>query len=1049
MIKKVRRRVKLLITLGLSLCFAIAAQAQTTTVAGKVTSNGDGSPLPGVSVSLKGTSTGASTDADGNYTIEARSGATLVFSFIGYATQEVNVGTQTEVNVVLVEDITQLGEVVVTAFGLERDKKALTYSAQMVQTDELSEARSLNVANSLSGKVAGLSFSTTGNGVGSSSRITLRGNRSLTGNNQPLFVIDGVPMDNYMSPTSTPGTDIGGTTTFNGISSINPEDIASISVLKGPSAAALYGTRASNGVIIITTKKGSAGQKATVSVSSNLMFSKAYNMLNLQDQYGQGRAGVYDPASRNSWGPEMVGQEVAAWQLSFNPNYAGPATYALTPQPDNGMDFFKTGYNWAKTISTSMGNQNTQGYFSYTNTTSEGIVPGNELKRHNVNLRVTSDLSSKLKLDVKTNYIYQEIDNALNTGEGSIGEGAYAMPRSMPYAQYKDYQYIDPAGQIRYNWPTPNSIGGVLENPAWLAKRNLRTDEQNRFIGMASLKYNFTSALSLQVRSGLDQSSISTDISKYASQSVIANEVGSYSQARGTTRELNSDFLLAYNKKFGDLSVNVSAGGNSLVQTRSTLTVSGPLSKRNFFAISNISSYTPVSEPYDKRINSLYGFAQLGYKDYLFLDVTARNDWSSALPKNNRSYFYPSVGLSGVLTDIFSVESEILTYLKVRASHASVGNDTEPYRLSQQIFYYGTDGGVVQSSTMLNNPTLKPEISSSNEFGLDARFLNNRIGLDFTFYETKTKNQIFTINVPESGGSAIEVVNGGSIRNRGIEVVLNADIIQSDNFKWDVTLNYSSYRTKVLSIMKGRPSLSIRTGSERLVQTIIKEGGGYGDLYIRGFNRTADGQILVNGTSGLPEFTPGFDINAGNFNPDWLGGLQNRLSYKNFSLSFLIDARVGGTVISYTQSKLAGGGASDITVRGREENFVVKGLVATRASDGTITSTTPNTTSISAENYWTQVAGRDPRSAEDFVFSATNVRLRELVLGYSLPKKFLEKTPLTGVNFSIVGRNLFFIVNKAKYFDPEQGVGVGNLQGVESFNIPTTRDIGFNVKVNF
>ncbi|HEY9007902.1 SusC/RagA family TonB-linked outer membrane protein [Ohtaekwangia sp.] len=1046
MMKHLLKGIRPLMVFIFCFCFAYAARSQSATVNGTVTSKSDGAPLPGVNVTVKGTTIGTSTDSDGKYTINASGSATLVFSFIGYAPQEVPVNNQTAVDVVLEEDISQLGEVVVTAFGLEREKKALTYSAQKISTDEFSEARSLNVANSLSGKVAGLSFSTTGNGVGSSSRITLRGNRSLTGNNQPLFVIDGVPMDNNVA--STPSTDIGGTTSFNGISSINPEDIASISVLKGPSAAALYGTRASNGVIIITTKKGAAGQ-TNISVSSNLMFSKAYNLLNLQNKYGQGSGGVYDPTSRSSWGPEMVGQEVAAWQLSFNPKYAGPATYALTPQPNNGMDFFRTGYNWAKTISASTGSQTTQAYFSYTNTNSQGIVPGNKLNRHNLNLRITSDLSSKLKLDVKTNYIYQQIDNALNTGEGSIGEGAYTMPRSMQYSQYKQYQYIDDAGQIQYNWPNPKSINGVMENPAWLAHRNLRTDEQNRFIGFASLKYNFTDALSLQVRSGLDQSAISTDVSRYASVSVIANDFGSYSQSKGTTRELNSDFLLAYNKKFGDFSVNISAGGNSLMQKRSTLTSGGTLSKRNFFAISNLSTSTTTSDPYNKRINSFYGFAQVGYKDVLFLDVTGRNDWSSALPANNRSYFYPSVGLSGVLTDMLNVESGILTYLKVRASHASVGNDTDPYRLSQQLFYYGIDGGVVQSSTVLNNPNLKPEISSSNELGIDSRFFNNRIGLDVTLYETKTKNQIFTINVPEPSGAGTQVVNGGSIRNRGIEVILNANVIQTDAFKWDVTVNYSSYRTKVLSIMEGRNDLSITTGYERLAQTLIKKGGGYGDLYIRGFNRTSDGQILVNGTTGMPEFTSGFDKKAGNFNPSWLGGIQNKLSYKDFSLSFLIDARIGGKVISYTQAKLAGVGASDITLNGRTDGFVVNGVVATRDADGNIISTTPNTTSIKAETYWTQVASRDPSSAEDFVFSATNIRLRELVFGYSVPKKILGDGPFTGVNFSIVGRNLFFLMNKAKYFDPEQGVGVGNLQGIESFNIPTTRDIGFNVKVNF
>ncbi|HEY8933595.1 MAG TPA: SusC/RagA family TonB-linked outer membrane protein, partial [Cyclobacteriaceae bacterium] len=801
--------------LGLGMLAAYTASAQSTTISGTVLEKETGTALPGVSIQIKGTTIGTTSDGDGKYSIKASKGDVLVFSFIGYARQEITVADQTSLEVSLASDISELSEVVVTALGIERDKKTLTYSAQKISTDELSEARSLNVANSLSGKVAGLSFSTTGNGVGSSSRITLRGNRSLTGNNQPLFIIDGVPMDNYISPTGTPSTDIGGTTSFNGISSINPDDIASISVLKGPSAAALYGTRASNGVIIITTKKGSAGQKTNISVSSNLMFSNAYNLLNLQNKYGQGNSGAYSPSSRSSWGPEMTGQDVAAWQLSFNPDYAGPATYKFKPQPDNGMKFFRTGYNWAKTVSASMGNQGIQGYFSYTNTTSNGIVPGNDLNRHNLNLRITSDLSSKLKLDVKTNYIYQKIQNALNTGEGSIGEGVYTMPRSMPYSQYKQYQYIDAAGQIQYNWPDPNSIHGVMENPAWLAHRNLRTDEQSRFIGLASLKYNFTDALSLQVRSGLDQSAISTDISKYASVSVIANDVGSFSQSRGTTRELNSDFLLAYNKKFNDISVNVSAGGNSLMQTRSTLNVGGPLSKRNFFAISNITSYSPTSDFYDKRINSLYGFAQVGYKDVVFLDVTDRNDWSSTLPANNRSYNYHSVGLSGILTDMFNIESRILNYLKVRGSNASVGNDTDPYRLSQQLLYYGIDGGVVQSSTVLNNQNLKPEISTSNELGLESRLFKNKIGLDVTLYETKTNNQIFTINVPESSGYATQVVNGGTVQNKGIEVVLNANVVESDNFKWDVTFNYSSYKTKVLSIMTGRDELSITTGYER------------------------------------------------------------------------------------------------------------------------------------------------------------------------------------------------------------------------------------------
>ncbi len=1025
----------------------VHAMAQTLT--GRVISDGDNQPLPGVAVVEKGTNNGTATDIDGQFSLKLNDPqeAILVFSFIGYEKQEIPVAGRTSLDVALKSSDIAVDEVVVTALGLKREKKALTYSAQNVSTDELGEARSLNVINSLSGKVAGLSFSTTGSGVGSSSRVTLRGNRSLTGNNQPLFVIDGVPMDNNVA--STPSADIGGTTSFDGISNINPEDIESMSVLKGPSAAALYGTRASNGVIIITTKKGASGQEAKISVSSNLTFSEAYDLLNQQNQYGQGSTGVYDPKSRLSWGPEMTGQSVSAWQLVHNPDYSGPATYSFSPQPDNSKSFFETGYNWAKTVSASMGNDKTQGYFSYTNTEAKGIVKGNELDRHNLNLRLTSNLTKKLSLDAKTNFISQKIDNPLNTGESSVGEAVYTMIRSMPFEQYKEFEYTDAAGQLRYNYPDPNIVGGAGGNPYWYALRSPRIDERNRFIGFASLKYDFTNDLSLQVRTGLDQATNKSKVSRYASLSVIGNDFGSYSEIIGETMELNSDFLLAYKKDLGDFRVGANIGGNALYQKRTALDSGGRLSRRNFFAISNLSTVNSNSDFYKKKIHSLYGFAQLAFKEYLFLDVTARNDWSSTLPADNRSYFYPSVGLTSVISDMVDIKSDVLTFLKARGSYAKVGNDTDPYRLSNQLLYYGFNGGVVQSSTMLNNSELKPEISTSTEFGLDARFFHNKIGLDFTWFKTNTENQIFTINVPESSGFAKQVVNGGEIENKGIELVLNATVLERGDFAWDITANYSSYNTKVLSIMEGRDELSITTGYERLAQTIVKEGGEYGDLYIRGFNRTDDGQIIVNEETGLPEFTSGFDILAGNFNPDWTGGIQNKLTYKGLSLSFLVDFRIGGEVISYSQARMAGVGASDITLNGRTNGFVVEGVNVTRDDNGNITSTTPNSTSVLAEDYWTQVASRDPRSAEDFVFDATNIRLRELVLGYSLPKSVLGNGPFAGINISFVGRNLFFFTNKAKYFDPEQSVGVGNLQGIESFNIPTTRDFGFNVKFDF
>ncbi|PXY39160.1 SusC/RagA family TonB-linked outer membrane protein [Flavobacterium cheongpyeongense] len=1015
-------------------------QAQTVTVKGTITDAG-GMPIPGANVNVKGTRTSTSSDFDGKYSISVpNQSAILVFTYVGSATKEISVSGSTTINVTLSANNQQLAEVVVTALGIKKERKALTYSAQTISTKELSEARSLNVANSLSGKVAGLNFSTTGTGVGSSSRITLRGNRSLTGNNQPLFVIDGIPMDNTVS---SPSTDIGGTTSFDGISNINPEDIESMTVLKGPSAAALYGSRASNGVIVITTKKGSTNGKARISVSSNFMASSAYNLLNQQNVYGQGSAGVYNAASVTSWGPKMEGQQVAAWQLVANPDYAGPATYAFTPQQNNATDFFKTGYSLSKNLTASMGNEKTQGYFSYTNTNAKGIIVGNDLNRHNFNLRLTSALTDKFKLDAKVNYINQKIENAVGAGEGSIGEALYTMPRNLPYNQYKDFEYIDDAGQIQYNYINGDVLSTLGSNPFWLAKRNLRADERNRIIAFTSLTYDLTSDLSLMVRTGIDQATNKAKVARYAAVSILNQDFGSYSESISENIELNSDFLLSYKKQFGDFRLNVNAGGNALVQKRDGLSSGGTLSRRNYFALTNLQTTTVTPDYSEKKINSLYGSSQLSYKDYLYLDVTARNDWSSALPANNRSFFYPSVGLTGILSDIFDIKSDVLSFLKVRGSYAQVGNDTNPYLLANQLTYYGFNGGVVQSSTLLNNPNLKPEISSSQEFGLNTRLFNNKIGFDFTWFQTNTKDQIFTINVPESSGYSKQVVNGGEIQNRGFEMVLNANIFDDSNFSWDATANFATYRTKVLSIFEGRNELNLATGYERLAQTIVKKGGDYGDLYIRGFQRNDNGQVIVNATTGLPLFTSGFSVLAGNFNPDWTAGLQNKFKYKDFSLSFLVDFRIGGNVISYSQARMAGAGVSDITLNGRD-GFVVNGVVDN--GNGTYS---PNTTSITAENYWSQVASRDPQSAEDFVYDATNIRLREVVLGYSLPSKLLTNSPFTSVDLSIVGRNLFFFVNKAKYFDPEQGVSVGNLQGIESYNIPTTRDFGFNAKLNF
>ncbi|WP_316635014.1 SusC/RagA family TonB-linked outer membrane protein [uncultured Flavobacterium sp.] len=1015
------------------LCSFQFAKAQTT-VSGKITDGSTGMSLPGVNVVVKGTTNGVSTDFDGMYSINTSNKAgTLMVSFMGYVTKVVPYSGNSVINITLAGDSQKLNEVVVTALGIKREKKAITYSAQNVSVDEISEARSLNVANSLSGKVAGLNFSTTSNGVGSSSRITLRGNRSLNGNNQPLYVVDGVPISNGTT-TTNPDIDTGGTTQPDGISNINPEDIASMTVLKGPSAAALYGSRASNGVIVITTKSGKAG-KTSVSVSSNFMASSAYNLMNLQNEYGQGANGVYNPTSTSSWGGRLDGSQVSNWQLVRNPNYAGPATQSYSPQPNNVIDFYKTGYNLANTLTVVTGNEKAQGYFSYTNTRAEGIVGGNQLDRHNLNLRLTSKISDKLSLDVKTNYIFQDIDNLLRTGEESIGTSAYLLPRSIAYNDYKNFEYFDGAGQRQLNYFV-DETGSPGGNPFWSALRDdARTDKRNRFIGLASLKYEFTKTLSLQGRAGLDQMTNKNVRNRYATVA-FNNNLGSYSESYETVSELNVDALLSYNEKFGDFSVGLNAGASSLQQNSSSLASGGVLSKRNYFALSNVQTVQSTSTASEKRINSVYGFGQIGFRNYLFLDLTARNDWSSTLPND---YFYPSVGLSAVISDMVKLP-EVISFAKVRASYAKVGNDTDPYQTQQRFSYIGGNGGMLYGQSTKANPNLKPELSSSSEFGADVRFFNNRLGLDFTYFNSLTNNQIFYINTPEPSGYSRAIVNGGDIGNKGIELTLTATPIQTENFSWDITANYASYKSKIKSIADGREELVL--GEGRLVRSKVVVGGEYGDLYIKGFQRSPDGNIIVN-SAGIPLATNGFDVRAGNFNPDWTAGLKNNFKYKDFSLSFLVDFRIGGEVISYTQARQAGLGVSDITLVGRQGGIVVDGVVSN--GNGTYS---PNTTSITAEQYWTAIGQRTP-IAEPFIYDATNIRLRELVFGYSLPKRMLSNSGFTSIDFSLVGRNLFFFMNKAKYFDPEAGAGTGNLQGIESFNIPSTRDYGVNVKFGF
>lgn len=1002
------------------------ANAQDRNITGRVTASEGGEPIPGVSVLVKDTNTGTITDIDGNYQISVPSSATtLVFSYLGYTPQERVLGNENVVNVSLVSDIEDLSEVVVTAFGLEREKKSLTYTVQEVSSREMSEARELNVVNSLSGKVAGLSITRSGSGVGSASRVVLRGNRSISGDSQPLYIVDGVPAS--------------------GISNINPDDIASISVLKGPNAAALYGSRANNGAIVVTTKRG-ATEGFNVSVNTSYMMDEPLLLTNYQNLYGQGSAGTYSAASEFSWGPRMDGSSVAHW--SPDPSREND-TYSFSPQPDNVRDFYQTGHNLATTLAITAGNEKNQTYFSYTFTDAAGVVPGNELKRHSINLRLTNKLTDRLTLDSKLNYIRQDIDNELLQGENFANPNRHAarLPRNIRTEDILDFEYTNANGTVRQNYWNPGSNGGA--NPYWTINRNIRANTNDRIVAFTSLTYQLAEGLSVLGRAALDRS-FGSNWEKLYSDSYIIAENGRYSVGSSENMEINTDFLVTYEKALSDdWYFNINVGGNSRISRNTSLSSNtGPaLTVPNFFALQNtqqVVSSRGVGSPRD--VNSLYSFAQLAWKNAIFLDLTARNDWSSTLPKQNWSFFYPSVGLNAVISDLFTFP-EFFTFAKLRGSFAEVGNDTNPFQLQRTaIFAAGGLGGYLSLSPTLPNENLLPETTQSIELGTDLRFFDNRLGLDLTYYKTNSFNQLFTVALPVGSGASSFFTNGGDVQNEGFEAMITVTPIRNTDFNWDITANFAKNESLVKEINDERPSIVV--GSDFLREFRIEEGKPFGEIYSRGYERDVQGRVII-GANGLPRITPGRTVRVGNNNPTWLGGIQNSFNYKNFRVNFTIDFRQGGDIASITNAIIYADGLTEETLVGREGGLIF-GENFMESETAVLESGEPNNIPMTSELFWVNMGGRNAPVGEVFTVSATNVRMREAVVGYTFPSEMLGNLPVNSVTVSFVGRNLFFLANKAKNIDPDVVTGTSAVgAGFDSFGPPTARSYGFNLNIGF
>ncbi|WP_257656384.1 SusC/RagA family TonB-linked outer membrane protein [Parapedobacter lycopersici] len=995
--------------------------ARQNGVSGRVTDS-LGNPISGVTVRVTDGPQGTTTDNNGMYSLELPTTVKqLEFSYLGYVTQVATIQSGT-LNITLAAYSQQLESAVVTALGIVRQAKSLTYSAQVIDGSSMDEARETNMINSLQGKVAGVVISRSATGPGGSSKVLLRGSRSITGNNEPLYIIDGVPLNS--GSRASGGTSFGGRDGGGGISMLNPDNIESMTVLKGASAAALYGSLGQNGAIIITTKSGKSG-KITVDYNGGMTLDQAVALPEFQYVYGQGDGGVYSPNSERSYGPKADGQEVTLWNGNVVP-YVG--------HPDNVKNFLRTAKTVTNSVSASGGNERMRTFFSYGNVVAEGILRNNDMVRHNIDLKLDNTISDRLSFTTKISYIYSEIDNMPHTGErGYALSSILRAPVSIPLDQMKDFAYIDEEGVERQSYWNPGS--SILSNPYWNLNREIFHEKKDRVLGLFSARYRFNDWIDLLVRGSIDKTMEKTENKIYNDTYTTYGLGSNYITGDYSRQSTNVDALLSLQRDLTP-SINLSANLGASLQQGSATSMSvdaNGLNKQNYFFLVNARSpLTDNNFVQSPQVQSVYATATLSYNDYLFLDVTARNDWSSALPPGNQSYFYPSVGLSGILTDMLSFPSWV-TYGKVRLSLAYSGSGGSAYR--DRNYYAVARGGLVSTPSTRSLPTYKPELTSAFEIGAEWRFFNSRFGFDFTYYNTDTKNQLITISTPAASLFANQYINAGLINNHGVEATVNVVPIRTGEFSWDATLNFSKNVNKVERLTDEVTRAIIVDDRQVLIDAAV--GGSYGDMWGMGWQRDEQGRPLVS-DQGLPLLTAGKTVYLGNYNPNYNLGFNNSLAYKELSLSFLIDYRNGGTVIAGTQALLDADGHSKASLWGREEGIIL---------DAYTVEGEKNTTSITPQSYFGTVGERYP-AGEFYAYSGSSIRLREVVLGYRLTGLISQNGWVKDAKISLIGRNLFFFSREAP-FDPELVSGTGNYGGIEYNSLPATRNIGLNVKLTF
>lgn len=1020
---------------------AIMQQAGKT-VTGVVTDK-TGEPIIGANVLQKGTTNGTITDIDGKFTLTVPQNSVIVISYIGYNPQEVKYAGQSSLNVQLAEDTQNIEEVVVTALGIKKKEASLTYSTQQVGGDELTRAKDPNMINALAGKTAGVQINKSSSGLGGSAKVSIRGNRSVSGNNQPLYVIDGVPMlnsSNEQAVSAIGGTaDAGNRDGGDGISNLNPDDIESMSILKGASAAALYGSRAGNGVILITTKSGKKNDGLGINVNFGVTADTPFMLPELQSSFGQGSVGAYNDQTNLSWGPRIEGQTIT----TYDGRQVPMAAY------DNIGAFFGTGTSFNEGVSFQQDVNGTSMFFSFNRQDDSGVTPEQSLNKTNLTLRATSflDEAKKWKVDAKVNYVNQNAHNRpiIGINPSNAFSTVYNLPRSLNVLDFENC--VDDQGKMVW-YDKSNS---PQENPYWVTQYRQNDDTRNRILGNASLKYAPTDWFDIELRGGTDYYTTTTTQKLYSGGNTKPE--GSYSEGSETFYENNFSFLATVRKDdlISKLGGFVTFGGNIMQQKRTKMNASaGTLLVPDLFDVNNgVDKPSITSSLTQRKMNSLYGSLQLNWDGWLFLDVTARNDWSSTMSKENRSYFYPSVSLSAVISDMVQKNGgsmpDWFSFAKVRASFAEVGNDLDPYQL-YNVYTISKDANgnsMASAGSTLFDSSVKSELIKSWEVGADLRFFNNRFGIDAAWYKTNATNQLLNIPMDAFSGYESRKVNAGNIQNQGFELSLNGAIMQTaSGFNWDAQAHFSLNRSKILELTEGVTVYDIKTVD--VLQIAATEGGKYGDIYGQKFVRH-NGQVVV-GEDGLPLITTDKEL-IGNQNPDWMLGLTNNFSYKGFDLSFLIDFRIGGEIYSATTSSLhKNGNAAGTVVNGDRADFVVPNSIMKKGDEYV-----KNDVAVTPQRYWERIASSGNYGLpEVFTYDATNIRLRNITLGYTFNKNLLKKTPFQKLRLSATCNNVWMIVSHLPGIDPESVAATNtNAVGFENGGAPTNRSYTFNLTVGF